>query len=299
MPVLRDILAGRMIYFDPGDGRICLVMPFAERVLLGSTDIPAANPDTVICDDNEVDYMLGALRTVFPKLNVNRDHIVFTYSGIRPLPTSDATIPGEISRDHSINVIEPETGRPFPILSLVGGKWTTYRAFAEEVSDIVLQRLCLNRKMGTENIMIGGGRELSSDVDAWEALIDNLSDSLQGDRHRAVILARRYGTRAEDVIAYCGQEDPMVTGLSDVSVGEIGFMVEIEMCQHVADIVLRRLPLAFAGKLTLQVAENIVDAMASINGWSASEKIEQVSGLADIMLSKHRIDIKTGRFKKE
>lgn len=297
LPVLRDSLAGRMIYFDPGDGRICLVMPLAGKVLLGSTDIPANNPDTAICDDNEIDYMLGALRTVFPKLNVNRNHIVFTYSGIRPLPTSDASNPGEISRDHSINVIESESGRPFPILSLVGGKWTTYRAFGEEVSNIVLQRLGLSRKMGTENVMIGGGRGLSADVDTWEKLIDKLTDMLHGNRARAGILAERYGSRAEDVIAYCSKEDPMVAGLFDVSAGEIAFMVEVEMCEHVADIVLRRLPLAFGGKLTLPVTEAVVDVMASINGWSPSEKQEQISELEEIMLTRHRIDIKTGRFK--
>lgn len=297
MPVLRDILAGRMIYFDPGDGRICLVMPLAGKVLLGSTDIPANNPDSVICDDDEIDYMLGALRTVFPKLDVNREHIVFTYSGIRPLPASNASTPGEISRDHSINVIEPSGSRTFPIFSLVGGKWTTYRAFGEEVGNIVLKRLGLNRKKGTENVMIGGGSGLSADVDVWEKLIDSLKVKLGGDRDRAAVLAERYGSKAHDVIEYCDKAEVMVTGLSDVSVGEVGYMVQVEMCQHVADIALRRLPLAFSGRLSFPVAKALVDTMATFTGWNEVQQQEQLAELESLMLLRHRIDIKTGKLK--
>ena len=129
-------LHGRMIYFEADDGRICLVYDYLGRALVGSTDIPADDPDDVRCDDAEIDYFLDSLRTLLPGLAFDRDQIVYAYSGIRPLPASDASTPGLISRDHSAPGRRARRrDRPFPIVSLVGGKWTTFRGFAEEVAD--------------------------------------------------------------------------------------------------------------------------------------------------------------------
>src|SRR6185437_1728920 len=100
-PELLGALAGRMIYFEANDGRICLVYDYLGRALVGSTDIRAADPDAVRCEDDEVDYFIASLRELLPKLAFDRSQIVYAYSGIRPLPASDGTAPGLISRDHS------------------------------------------------------------------------------------------------------------------------------------------------------------------------------------------------------
>jgi glycerol-3-phosphate dehydrogenase len=94
-------LNGRMIYFEADDGRICLVFDYLGRALVGSTDIPANDPENVRCEDWEIDYFLDSLRSLLPGLQFSRDQIVYTYSGIRPLPASNASEPGLISRDHS------------------------------------------------------------------------------------------------------------------------------------------------------------------------------------------------------
>ncbi len=136
-PGLVRQLDGHMIYFGSPDGRICLVYPFFGKALIGSTDIKADDPDAVVCDDGEADYMLGMVRQVFPGLPLTRDQIVYRYAGIRPLPAAEVDDPGEISRDHSVGR-DTLPGSDIPILSLVGGKWTTFRAFAAEVTDEVL-----------------------------------------------------------------------------------------------------------------------------------------------------------------
>ena len=147
-----------MIYFEADDGRVCLVYGYFGLALVGSTDIPADDPDNVRCDDDEVGYLIESLSALFPGLHFDRSQIVYAYSGIRPLPTSDASVPGLISRDHSSPTIEPEGARPFPIVSLVGGKWTTFRGFAEEVADNLLARLGRPRRVSTAELPIGGGR---------------------------------------------------------------------------------------------------------------------------------------------
>ncbi len=162
-PALLAALKGRMIYFEADDGRICLVYGYLGRVLVGSTDIRDDNPDTVRCEEDEIAYFLKELRELLPALTFDEGQILYTYSGIRPLPRSDAAIAGLISRDHSAPVAEPEGARQWPILSLVGGKWTTFRGFAEEVAETVLARLGHARRVSTQGLPIGGGRDYPAD----------------------------------------------------------------------------------------------------------------------------------------
>jgi glycerol-3-phosphate dehydrogenase len=84
-------------------------------------------------------------------------HVVFRFCGVRPLPRSDAPTPGQISRDHSCPVLAPGNGIDFPIYSLVGGKWTTFRALAEQVSNEILRVLGRKRIRDSADLPIGGG----------------------------------------------------------------------------------------------------------------------------------------------
>ncbi|MFD1807913.1 FAD-dependent oxidoreductase [Gemmobacter lanyuensis] len=85
-PELIAALNGRMIYFEADDGRICLVFDHLGRALVGSTDTRAADPDSVRCEDDEIDYFLQSLRGLLPGLSFDRSQIVYAYAGIRPCP---------------------------------------------------------------------------------------------------------------------------------------------------------------------------------------------------------------------
>ena len=152
-PELLRALNGHMIYFENVDGRVCILFPYLGRVLLGSTDIRVERPGEVRCEDEEVDYILKSLSYVFPGIPVAAEQIVYRYSGVRPLPRSDASFTGRISRDHFVEEI---AGTP-PTLCLVGGKWTTFRAFGAQAADRALAILGVPRVAGTEDLRIGGG----------------------------------------------------------------------------------------------------------------------------------------------
>ena len=94
-PELLRALNGHMIYFENVDGRVCIVFPYLGRVLLGSTDIRIDTPGAVRCEDDEVDYILKSLSYVFPGIKVAPEQIVYRYSGVRPLPRSDAQLHGQ------------------------------------------------------------------------------------------------------------------------------------------------------------------------------------------------------------
>src|SRR5581483_9829403 len=104
-PELRAAIGDHEFFFENKDGRIVLIFPLYDRVLIGTSDIPIENPDEARCTDEEVDYFLEMVARVFPSMKVTRDHIVFRFSGVRPLAASHAKTTGQITRDHTIEVI--------------------------------------------------------------------------------------------------------------------------------------------------------------------------------------------------
>lgn len=145
-----------MIDFCTADGRVNLIYPFAGRVLVGSTDIPCADPDSAVCTDDEADDLRAAVSEVLPGLPISPDQIVQRFCGVRPLPRSDGADIGAVTRDHSIEtLVLPETATP--VLCLIGGKWTTFRRFSEQATDVDLRHLGASRMMSTVGMAIGGG----------------------------------------------------------------------------------------------------------------------------------------------
>lgn len=162
--------AGHQLFYENEDGRICIFFPLHGKVLVGSTDLRIDDPDAAVCDDREVDYMLQSVRTVFPAIKIGREHIVSRFCGVRPLPASDDGFTGRISRDHARRDLPPAPpARPWPVYSLVGGKWTTFRAFAEQVADRIFLDLGRARRTSTADTPIGG-REPEPDYGDLAAL---------------------------------------------------------------------------------------------------------------------------------
>lgn len=276
-------LDGRMIYFEADDGRICLVFDHQGLALVGSTDIPADNPDSVHCEDDEIDYMLESLRNLLPGLSFDRSQIAYVYSGIRPLPSSDASVPGLISRDHSAPVAEPEGERPFPIFSLIGGKWTTFRGFAQEVADIILGRMSKTRSLSTQELPIGGGRGYPSDGRARDHWIAELAGKTGIERARARILLKRYGTTAADVAdheASWANKDRLPDSDS-YSLAEIDWIARNEMVVHLGDIVMRRTTLAIEGELSHADLEKIGEVTAAALNWDTARQADEIAELAE------------------
>src|SRR5262249_35128415 len=111
---LHAALGGRMVYYQHSDGRVCIVFPFMDKVIAGTTDIRVSDPDAAKCEESEIEYMLQTLRGVFPGIPFSREQIVFTFCGVRPLPASVDAQTGTISRGHLLRTVYPR-GNGFPI----------------------------------------------------------------------------------------------------------------------------------------------------------------------------------------
>jgi glycerol-3-phosphate dehydrogenase len=282
-------LAGRMIYFEADDGRVCLIYGYFGLALVGSTDIPADDPDSVRCDDSEVGYLIESLSALFPSLHFDRSQIVYAYSGIRPLPASDVSVPGLVSRDHSSPTIEPEGERPFPIVSLVGGKWTTFRGFAEEVANNLLVRLGRPRRISTADLPIGGGRGYPVEDPERNIWLAETSVTTGVARERLAILLDRYGTTAlsiaRHIAAFIG-ERPLAHA-PDYSRAEIDYLARFEAVERLADIVMRRTTLAMTGALNHSELEEIAGLAGDALGWNTGRRVDEISATATELSERH------------
>jgi glycerol-3-phosphate dehydrogenase len=128
-----------------------------------------------------------------------------------------------------------------PILSLVGGKWTSYRAFSAQVTDQCLEYLKLKRKKNTESIGIGGGKDYPKTETDKVSTLQYVADKTGLTREDVAQLFDRYGTRCLSVAkAVASEGNHALKSLPDWKVGEVNFLIDEELPVHVEDLLLRR-----------------------------------------------------------
>ncbi|WP_422933173.1 glycerol-3-phosphate dehydrogenase/oxidase [Sinomonas sp. P47F7] len=288
-PELLEACAGREIFFEHTDGRIVLIYPIGDRVLVGTTDIDAAGDLDPVCTDGEIEYFFDLMRHVFPGVRVGREQIVYTFSGVRPLPRHSDTAPGFVSRDYRIERAGGTGGKPVR-LSLVGGKWTTFRALSEQLANRVLGELGAPRRINTEELAIGGGAGFPNDPAGREEWLKaHLSPGI--DAARAEVLLERYGTRAADVIAFLRDgEDSLLRSTHELSDRELAYLARHEQIGHAVDVLIRRTSLAFRGLVTRELVWEVASALAPHLGWDGGRVAAEAEHALRTLAASHRVD---------
>jgi glycerol-3-phosphate dehydrogenase len=295
-PELREAIGENEFFFENKDGRIVLIYPLKDKVMIGTSDLPIDNPEDVRCTEEEINYFFEMVPIVFPGVSLNREQIVFQFSGVRPLPYMDASTTGQISRDHSIRVVDPGSGVDFPIYSLVGGKWTSFRAFSEEVTDKTLEFLNQPRNRDTRDLAIGGGRDYPRGEEACEEWIDSLVDSTGLTTERANDLFERYGTRAKPIAEYIAQgSDTPLIFLPRYSHREIEFITKEEKVIHLDDFFLRRSMVAKQGQLSLANIREIAEIIRNTLNWSMDDRDQEVKRTCKVLKGIHGVVLKDER----
>jgi glycerol-3-phosphate dehydrogenase len=268
-----------------------LIFPLYDKVLIGTSDLAVDNPDDVRCTEEEIGYFLEMVKRVFPTIELTPSHIVFQFSGVRPLPHSGAKTTGQISRDHSIEVVSGDwTNLSFPIYSLVGGKWTSFRAFAEQVTDKTLAFLGMKRQKDTRSLPIGGGRGYPRTPDEVKRQIESLSAWTAMPKERLQSLFERYGTRAEAVASFMsGGTDQVLRSLPDYTRREIMFLVQHEKIQHLDDLILRRSMLAMLGCVTAETIHELGGVVANALGWDDERRSAEETRTLSILADRHGV----------
>lgn len=289
-PELHEALKGHEFFFENDDGRIVLIFPLKDRVMIGTSDILIENPDNAVCTEEEIEYFLKMVERVFPTIVVDRSHIAFTFSGVRPLPNSEANTTGQISRDHKIDVIPPTEKANFPVLNLIGGKWTTFRAFAEKTADVTLAQLDKKRQLSTKQLPIGGGANFPEDDDAKWRWIQRSAIDHNLPVSRIETLFSRYGTKSSHIASYLSaEEDSPLTHHPGYSKREIEYLTLHEQVVHLDDLILRRTLIGMLGETTAPLLEEVATIIAPCLGWDDERVAQEVERTKRIFKIKHRV----------
>jgi len=229
----EDLLFFEDDHADPAKRRLCVLYRLAEeRLLLGTTEVACEDPDAAQVTEADERYLLAALNAALPGHNVTREAIVARLAGVRPLVRSDSTDLTSRSRSHA--VIRHQPGG-LPLVTIIGGKWTTFRRMAEDAADAVLATLGKSRTLSTEHLPIGGGRDFAPDAIARALAADGIDSSL------AARLAQTYGSRAPRVArAILAHGAEPVSDDGRLTRGEIVFFAREELAASAEDIIRRR-----------------------------------------------------------
>ncbi|QUJ69992.1 glycerol-3-phosphate dehydrogenase/oxidase (plasmid) [Photobacterium sp. GJ3] len=290
-PALLAELDGHMVFYENPEGRVCILFPYFGNVLIGSTDIPVADPDAVTCTTEEVDYMLDSLKAVFPDFTIRHEDIVYRFSGVRPLPSVKTSTTGQIPRSHALKVEPTEDGQA-TLYSLVGGKWTTFRAFGAEVADRILSDLHRKREISTVNRAIGGGfRFPQTDIER-QALIQDVVNQYGLSQTRFTQLLTRYGTSClhmlDDLTA---QQDAPLESLPDYSEREIAYLIHHESVCRTLDVLQRRTSVAIQGRVNHAVLAEVTALVARQLGWNAQETKRDLAESCRQLREYHGLDV--------
>lgn len=249
----------------PADGRPFFIMPWNGLSLIGTTDTRCdEDPDQLRPTAAEVDYLLDATRSLLPEAGLQRSHILYAYSGARPLPRQGLKETAAITRRHQVR----HHGRSLRgLYSLIGGKITTYRHLAEEAVDLVAARL--GRPAGpctTASVPLPGAA-------VREELLADLA------RHPGVPASARdhlcdvYGRRALDVAELVRQTPELGERLDDASgaiAAEVVFAVRQEQARTLSDILLRRCLVGLGADLGAAAVPKALAVAARHLGWDAA-----------------------------
>jgi len=277
-----------VVLFHPEDKRLLFALPWGERTYVGGEEAATLE---------EVDYLIAAANDFFPTTPIAREDVISTWAGLRPLiapePEMGEMAESQVSREHQIVIGEDG------LITIAGGKLTTYRKMAKECVDVAVNLLKLTEKLPddihsgqTFKFPLPGAVGWPEDDD-HERVAEELTAACECDlsaqlsRH----LIDTYGMRAVELAKLCAVTpsllDPIVPGRVEI-MAQVDFGVQEELAASVSDVMIRRTQIFFRDlDQGLGSVEKVATRMAHLIGWSDEEKQKSVADYeAQVALSR-------------
>jgi len=286
---------------SPVDGRVMFVLPAGAHSIVGTTERAArVDADNIRANEPDISYLLHSVNQLFPYAQLTHDDVITAWAGIRPLAAQRAGHGGanSASREHAIHT------RADGLVSVTGGKLTTYRSMAHDV----LQHAVRELRDGRRRVMYNETRVLteatnlqrSEALSRTEPLPGGDIESRHGTSHDAqaatndAAIAERlslaYGSRWRNVWSYAQRDHSLAKRLVPdlpYCVAEVAHAVERELACTIADVLVRRTHIAFETRDNGRgVAKRIAPLMAALLGWS---DVEQQRALANYEADVNRL----------
>lgn len=259
------------VYFDTQDDRMIFAIPRGHKAYIGTTDtVFEGDTSHPVATEEDIDYVLRAVRYMFPSVEVKRQHVESTWAGIRPLIYEDGKKPSEISRKDEI--WEAKTG----LITIAGGKLTGYRKMAQTVVDQVVKQLphdgagpCV-----TEHIQLSGGN--FQDEAHYHSFIRSKSKEAELfgiSQEEGMRLATFYGTNVDTVFVYAQAFKTTEPIHLAIMKAEVFYAIHHEMATSPADFFIRRTgDLYFQMNLVKQYRTKVTDWMSQFLSYTEDER---------------------------
>jgi glycerol-3-phosphate dehydrogenase len=271
---LSDGVARALLIPKTEDGRVIFAIPWLGRLLVGTTDQEVDALDELRVTQEEVEYLLRHLNH-YSSRKYQREDVVSVFAGIRPLVRSGHAETKELARDHVVEV-DHRSG----LISILGGKWTTYRYMAEQTID-ALQKELISAAGGqapvptkTRDYLLTGGRGYTPGY--WQTLVRENALDENCARH----LAEKFGSEAIPVLELTKQHPelrlPIADGAPPIR-AEVIYCSRTEMASTIEDVLARRIGLQFYGlKMAMAAAPVVGSLLAKEQGWSWQQETDAV-----------------------
>jgi glycerol-3-phosphate dehydrogenase len=271
------------------DGRVIFAIPWMGRVLVGTTDQETEPDDDLTVTQSEVEYLLRHLNHYYSTRQYRAEDVVSVFAGIRPLVRSGHAQTKELARDHEVEV-DQASG----LISILGGKWTTYRYMAEQTIDVLQRELKSTFHGGkptatkTRKHVLAGGRNYSPKY--WQTLARENALEETAARH----LAEKFGTEAPAVLELVKQDpdlrQPMVNGAAPIR-AEAVYCSRTEMACTIEDVLARRTGLQYYSlDMAIAAAPVVASLLAQEQGWSKQQEAAAINNYSQkLMRMQHAI----------
>ena len=256
---------GALTILSPIDGRVVFVLPAGRLTIVGTTDTDYSGPpDEVLPTAADVTYLLRTANSFFPSAHLVAADVVSAWAGIRPLVSDGSGAPGSVSREHAVHWTAPG------LLSVSGGKLTTYRSMAEDVVDEIARAFgSVVRHPPTDRVPLPGG-----DMRSFEEEVELARETI-GEDEVAEHLVASYGTEWRGVWSIVREDHALVARVAPelpYIAAEIHWAVQQEMALTLSDILIRRLHVAFeTHDHGASAAPAVARVAAPLLGWTEKQ----------------------------
>ncbi len=284
-------LSEQALFVASREGRMFFIIPLGACSLIGTTDTKySGDLDNVHADQEDVEYLLTESRRILPGMNFKKEAIHYTYAGIRPLAFSGER-ESRISRKHRI-IREGSSGR---VITVAGGKLTTYRAMAKDVVDAACRTLSVKRDCITDRRPLAGALPMEYD-EYLKRAVPEMSARHKISAETAGHLVGLYGSRAERVLDLVDMDPSLGKPVSPESrdiFAQAIFSVVEEGARTISDIILRRMHLGMTSMRGSRNAEKVAAVAARELKWNQEETSHHLKNFYNELL-KDNACLKTG-----
>lgn len=256
------------------------ILPWNDLYLIGTTDTRyKGDLDRVVASEEEIAWLLQETNGVIPEAKLDRDDVLYSYAGVRPLPFAPGSAEGSVTRRHLV-VDHAKQGGPAGLFSVVGGKLTTYRELAEQAVDLVQRTLGhpVSRSR-TAEIPLPGGRLAQPWSRFWQAFLRESGLPLHSAEH----LLRVYGARAPELLATAATPDSraVIDPESGAIAAEIPWAFAQEGARTLTDVLLRRSMIGLGPSAGFGVDQTAARVAQQTLGWQATRAGAEVRDYRD------------------